>query len=166
MENKEKGQSLFEVLFAIAISALVVAGVASLASVSVRNSSYSRNNSIATRFAQEATEWLRSERDADWTTFLTNVRASATYCLDSLSWTNTGICTSAEAVSGTTIFFREVTFTCLKENLAPPPPFTSAVCADPDINNVEAKVEVSWTDAQGIHSVTTNTRFTDWILLN
>ena len=68
--NKKKitnfGQSLFEVVFAVAIAAMILVGIVSLATTSTRNSIFSRNNSQATKYAQEVVEWLREERDKDW----------------------------------------------------------------------------------------------------
>lgn len=135
--NKKKnirGQSLFEIIFAVAIAALIMTAVVVLSTDSVRNSSFSRNQTLASRLAQEAHEWLRSERDSDWTTFAGRV---GTTCLGALSWS--GSC----AVTGTP-FSREVTLTLINPT------------------TVEADIIVSWTDGQGTHEVRSVTRLTDW----
>jgi Tfp pilus assembly protein PilV len=160
-KNKtQKGQSLFEVLFSVAITALILTGVVSLATSAVRNSSFSRNNSVAARMAQEANEWLRSQRDTDWATFYSYVSSYQNYCLNNLNWTNTGSCNTSsvsDSVGGSSIFFREVNFMC-------GPNFNNwmSECVTSDPDTIEAQVSVSWTDSQGEHTVSTSTRFTDW----
>ncbi|SRR4030043_248599 len=136
------GQSLFEVVVAVGLSALILTGVVSLAAGSIRNSSYSRNNAQATKYAQEALEWLRGQRDADWDAFATH----------SLTTGNpTDLCSSPMGWGGTcpipnTIFSRNVILTTDSGNS--------------DI--IDAVVTVSWSDAQGTHQVKSNTRFTNW----
>lgn len=139
-----KGQSLFEVIFAIAIAAIILVGIVALAATSVRNSSFARNQSLATRYVQEASEWLRAERDADWTAF--SAKSSAVsgtdWCLSSLSWPgSSGNC--GPPITGT-IFARE----------------TKLIEETTEI--VRAEINVVWNDAQGVHTTRSVARFTDW----
>ena len=46
--DMQSGQSLFEVVFAIAVVAIIISGVVALSATTVRNSSFSRNNALAT----------------------------------------------------------------------------------------------------------------------
>jgi type II secretory pathway pseudopilin PulG len=136
------GQSLLEVVVAVGISALILVAVASLAAGSVRTSSYNRNNAQATKYAQEALEWLRTQRDEDWDTF-------ASY--SSTSGVTTNLCTSPISAWGGTcpianIFFRSTTLTMDASNS--------------DI--IDAVVSVTWTDSQGVHEVRSATKFTNW----
>lgn len=137
------GQSLFEVVFALAITALILTGVVSLSAMTIRNSDYSKNNALATKYAQEAVEWLRGQRDTDWTTFYTHSGTTPVVtCLGTSPITSWGgSCT----ISGT-VFSRSVTLTTDSANL--------------DI--IEAMITVSWTDGNGEHRVTSTTRFTHW----
>ena len=66
------GQSLFEVVVALAISTLVIIAVVSLAALSIRNTDFSKNKTLASKYAQDATEWLRGQRDADFDAFASN----------------------------------------------------------------------------------------------
>lgn len=151
--KKEGGQSMFEVVVAIAISALIIVTIVSLVSNSIRNAVFSRNNSQAASYGQEATEWLRTERDNDIATFITKVSAEApattTYCLAELSWPAqpSSFCDST-FITGTE-FSRKAVF---------------SVRFDPVSGKtvIEADIGVSWTDAQGLHQVTNATSFTDW----
>lgn len=156
-----KGQSLFELIFAIAIATIILTGIVSLASVSVRNSTSSRDNALANRYAQEAIEWLRLQRDAvDWTTF--SGYAGATnkdWCLkvsppaggfdEASGGAKEGACSTGDEINSNTIYLRDI-------NLA-------LIDVDGTLGDgVEAVVTVSWADSQGTHSVTQATKFTDW----
>lgn len=143
------GQSLFELVVAIAISALIIVTIVSLVSNSLRNATFSRNSNQAAAYAQQTAEWLRTQRDSDITTFLANV-ATPTYCFPALPtqspWVITGACTADEIIAGTS-FYREVRFN------------TTLVGGK---TVVEADIVVYWTDAQGLHQVTSANNFTDW----
>lgn len=138
-----KGQSLFEVVFAIGVSALIITAVVVLASNAVANSTFSKNKALAGRFTQEAVEWLRSERDSDWDTFYANA-ALTSRCLPSLDWSQQGPCGPSDTLTANENFKREATFSVV------------------DISNVEVKVRVYWEDGRGLHEVSTVTNFTDW----
>ena len=138
------GQSLFEVVLALGLIAMIIVTVVSLASVSIRNSSFSRYKSLATRYSQETLEWLRGERDSGWTTFVTHAQ-TPTFCFPSLSWAlaKVGVCGADDKISGTPLK-REIGFTII------------------DLENIETSVKVYWTDAQGYHESKSVTDFTNW----
>lgn len=141
----QKGQSLFEVVVAIAISALIIVTIVSLVSNSLRNATFAKNNAQAASLGQQATEWLRTERDTDVAAFMTNV-TTLTWCFKDLAWTITGPCLDPQNIPET-LFYREGHFV------------TSLVGGK---TVVAADIVVSWTDAQGLHQVTSATNFTDW----
>jgi len=140
----EKGQSLFEVVLALAVAALIIIAIVALATISIRNANFSRNQSLTTRYAQEAIEWLRGQRDEDWDAFAARA-LTPLWCLKSLSWTDAkiGECGSSDFIFDT-IFKREISFTIL------------------DASNIDTAVKVYWEDAQGLHETKTVTTFTDW----
>lgn len=142
---REKGQSLFEVVVALAISAVIIIALVSLVSNSVRNAVFSRNSTQAALMAQEAIEWLRGERDNDTAAFLVNVQIP-TYCLMNLNWNQSGSCGTNDFIAGTS-FIREVAFSL------------STISGK---TLVQADVTISWRDTQGIHEVKNSTNFTDW----
>lgn len=156
-----KGQSLFEVVVAIAISALVLGGIVSLATNSIRNSAYSKNQSLASGYAQQATEWLRGQRDSDIASFFDKagpVGGTTTYCLsDSLAAdlkSRNSVASSSSCIDTiiNTGFIRWVTFS----------PTTKPSPSGGTLNLVEADVTVTWSDSQGLHKVTSATSFSDW----
>lgn len=141
-----RGQSLFEVVVALAISALIIVTLVSLVSSAIRNSNFSKNKSLAARYAGEVSEWLRGERDSDIDGFFGQRAISGlTYCLPSLApavWPTAGECGAGVVIPGT-LFFREVTFSGA-------------------VPTIQADISVEWTDSQGIHEVRNTTNFTDW----
>jgi len=143
-----KGQSLFEVLFAIAISGIILVGVVSLATNSVRNTTYSKNKTNADLYIQGAVNWLRQQRDLNWNDFVTHASSGGTtWCLIDLVWSaSSGGCGVNDYVTGSTYIKRELTLT-----------ITDAVGA-----NIQALVIVSWTDGQGMHEERVVTNFVDW----
>ncbi len=155
MKKNISGQSLFEIILALAISVLIITSLVTLAANAVRNSTYSKNKTQATRYSQEATEWLRGERDTNWDNLYDKaaVNPPQVYCMKSLSWADATIglgCSSNQVISGT-VFKREVSFerrTVLVGGLPK--------------NIIDASVRVYWQDAQGVHEVRSATSFTDW----
>ena len=83
--KSSEGQSLFEVIVALAVITLIVVTVVAVAGTSIRNVSFARNNEHATRFSQEAIEWVRSERDSGWDAFASRA-TQPVWCLQNLSW--------------------------------------------------------------------------------
>ncbi len=152
MKN-EKGQSLFEIVVALAVSTLIIVAIVALASTSIRNSSYSRNNTVATRYAQQTMEWLRSERDINWNDFYAVASATPSWCMTELDWTISNAkpnCSDNEFIPDT-FFYREVVFTAGTIDVSGVPK-----------QYVDAFVKVYWVDSQGEHQVSSTTRFSDW----
>ena len=141
--SRVAGQSLFEVVFAVGMSALIITAVVILATNAIANSTFSKNKSLAGRFTQEAVEWLRGQRDTDWEAFYTNAQISPR-CLPSLAWNLTGPCGESDTINSNSNFKREADFSLIGPE------------------NVEAKVKVYWEDGRGLHEVSTVTNFTDW----
>lgn len=142
----ERGQSLFELVIAIAISAIIIVALVSLAANSIRDATFSKNKTLASRYAQETTEWLRGQRDAGNAAFFdTYAIPGRVFCFQNLAWTVSGACTSNDTISQTP-FIREVSF---------------PVCNSCPAGLVEVDVTVTWTDAQGDHVVQNSTSFSD-----
>jgi Tfp pilus assembly protein PilV len=146
------GQSLFEVIFALAIAAVVLVALVALSATSIRNSTYSKNSIQATQLAQETTEWLRGQRDTDWTSFVARASSSGTsWCFPSqpLSWPGSPSVSCTTPITNT-VFTRAVTLTSLD------------IDSNTIIDTVDADITISWTDSQGQHNSKNRARFTDW----
>lgn len=141
-----QGQSIYEVILAIGIVTSVLVAIVTLVVITQKNALLAKNRAEGLRLIQEASEWLRSERNADWNLFYTNA-ANATWCLNDLSWANTGGCTTSEFVTGMEPFRRQVTFT--RATL-------------PNGLQVKADIDILWLDQQGSHTTRSSTYFTNW----
>lgn len=145
------GQSLFELILAIGISALIIVGMVSLVNNSLQNSVFSKNQAEASQYAESATEWLRGQRDNNITTFITHATTPPlSWCLIDSSLTDTSWNTHNTCGSTTitgTIFIREVDF-------------VHTVVSGKDVYT--ANLTVKWTDSKGTHTVNNSTAFTDW----
>lgn len=144
-----KGQSIFEVVLALGVITAISIGIVSLTVNSIRNASFSKYKTLAGRYAQEATEWLRSQRDTDFDEFQTNALVSPEIpkCFSGLDWTGrVGSCNEEDKIAGTPLFRVIV--------------FNSTTISGKTV--IEADVKVYWNDSQGYHEVNSATTFTDW----
>lgn len=144
-----RGQSMFELLTAVSITALILMALISLSTVSVRNTTTSTDASVANRFAQEAVEFVRNERDTSgWDTFASTYTSigGTQYCVDNSppDWSSPGSCASTNYISGT-IYRRDLVLTKRSVEEA-----------------VDYTVTVSWDTAQGEKYATISSTLTDW----
>ena len=149
---EERGQSLFELVLSVGISALIIVVLVSLVNNALQNAAFSRNETLASKYSQAATEWLRGQRDSRIDTFISNARSSpSSWCLRDVplsdtSWNLHNACTSSQTITNTP-FTRQVNFT------------VRTVSGKTIVN---AEVRVAWTDSKGTHAVTSSTDFSDW----
>jgi Tfp pilus assembly protein PilV len=146
--NLQKGQSLFEVVLALGVIALILVAIISLTLVSVRNTNFTKNKSLATRYSEDTEEWLRIQKTSNWSQ-LTTYAAVSKRCMPDLDWTTARI-GSCDPVSTTdniagTIFDREISLSVNNQK-----------------TEVTADVSVSWTDAQGFHKSSSSVVFQNW----
>jgi len=77
-----KGQSMFEVVFALGIIALITIAIVSVSTVAIRNNIASKNKSLANKYLNEMNEWLRAERDKSFPTIYGHgSNGGSPYCL-------------------------------------------------------------------------------------
>ncbi len=167
---RNSGQSLFELVVAIGIVGLILLTLVSLATLSVRNASQSRNDAEAARLGQEMIEWLRHERDTNWTLFVTQSTTIPKRCApgqagSSYQWTDThaGGCNQSSSTDRiSNLYFRELNFCPTEINECVNDLSFSDTNTDGFVDRVPVVVKVYWTDAQGYHEVKNTTYFTDW----
>lgn len=71
--RREKGQSLVEVLIALAVILVVVLALVVAVTYSIRNAAFGRNQALATKYAQENLERIRAYKEQNtWATFTAN----------------------------------------------------------------------------------------------
>jgi len=145
---REKGQSLFEIIIAIAVIAVALTAILGLGTQALGNSSTSQKRTQATRATAQAMEWIRAERDTSWDEFVEQYASTSgeVWCLDSvqLGWNNKGPCGPGEILDDT--FRREATLTVRSG----------------DDRVVEVEVVTLWEDRGETLRVRTDTALTDW----
>ena len=165
-KKNEYGQSLFEILFALAIMAMIGVAVVSLSVSAVRNNIYANNKTLANKYNLEGQEWLRRLRDDSFSDLWDHAKplsVTKTYCLSTLdyppgNWWNQSDhdCDSQnvdDVIPGTQ-FTRHLDLK--KINL------TDAFHNGDENESIKAVFVVEWTDGQGDHDSTTETFLTDW----
>lgn len=128
MMGNMKGQTLIEVLVALATAGIVITAITVVVSASLNNAQFTKNQNAATNYAQQGMELVRQLRDSDIVTFRTY---SGTYCL-AKNQTTLGIPQSTCSSANVDIFTRSVVI-------------TQGGCA---ANNAQVSVSVAWTDGK------------------
>lgn len=67
--KNENGQSLIEVLVALAVMVIVILALVRVTTVSIRNATFAKNRALATKYAQEWIEETRKSRDNNSVSF-------------------------------------------------------------------------------------------------
>ncbi|HLD92135.1 MAG TPA: hypothetical protein VI795_01925 [Patescibacteria group bacterium] len=143
-----KGQSLFEVILAIFIITLIVVAVVILSTNSISNSLASRNKTLASKYTQEAIEWLRKQKESDYIDFKEKATPGFTYCLiATLNWNRPAVCGPGQTIDANSIFRREVSFSKEEDVI--------------DKYIIIADVVTYWDDSKGRHEARSITYFSD-----
>lgn len=135
MKRCERGQSLIEILLAFAIAAIVITGITFAVTSSVKNATFSKNQNLASSYAQEGMEIVRAIRDRSWSSFV-SLPGGPNKCLPQNSSRlvqRIGPDCNGEGNIG--IFIRAVTLNNNSANC------TSAA------NNTKVTVQVKWGDS-------------------
>jgi len=142
----EDGQTLLEVLLAFSISILFLSSVVVGIVTSLNNIQYTKNQDLATSYAQEGLEVVRQIRDSSWYNIssLKDYGSNEKYCIDkelTLQEIPYGEnCVDNNGIGENGIFSREVIF---EHN-------SSSCCSDSGctVEGSKATVTVSWTDSK------------------
>lgn len=76
--TNEKGQSLVEVVVALAVVVLAITALVRVTVTSIRNANFAKNRALATKYAQEWIEEARQLRDEQGDDFFTDTFAANT----------------------------------------------------------------------------------------
>lgn len=71
-KSLERGQTLIEALVALAVAVMVISAISAAVTTSLSNAQYSKNQNIATHYAEEGMEYMRKLRNQDWNQYLAN----------------------------------------------------------------------------------------------
>lgn len=77
-----RGQTLIEVLVALALAALIISAISIAVITSLNNAIFSKNQNSATQYAQEGMEIMKRLKDTNWNTFNNYGVSVNNYCLD------------------------------------------------------------------------------------
>ena len=147
---KKKAFSLIEVLVFITILSLFFVAAMTVTTFSLRNMKASEYKILAAHLAEEGMEWVKSEKEADWSQFTIHGSLSGTtYCLNSLDWDtpNPDGCKESYDLGKPAIFKRE-----LKVDNQTGNPITAT----------DIELTVSWTDGTTVFNVPVKTVLTVW----
>ena len=86
-------QIIIELVIALAVAMVAIVALIQSTTKSISNSTYSKSQTTANQLATEAVEWLRYEKNKSWPDFSAK---NGTYCLNTLDWNTTGVCTTGE----------------------------------------------------------------------
>ena len=140
------------------VAVLILAGIVHIITLSIRNTTFARTQAEATRYAKDAVEWLKKEKDKGWSVFQTNAQlpsggapSTKYFCFTAdplaLPWPSEALrCVTSDdddKISGTQ-FWREVKF------------------AQKDATTVDVLVTITWEGSAGKHSSTISTKLTNW----
>lgn len=139
-----RGQTLIELLAALAIAVVVIVAIIALSTKALSNINFARTQSEANRYANELMEWLRSQRDESWSTFASKTGARCFPSSPISSWPLSGVCSSGNVISGTQLLRSAV------------------LTLDAGTNTMTVAITVSWIDDKGTHSTNLNTKLTQW----
>lgn len=119
---------MIEALVALGLAVVIISAIANIVITSLNNTTYSKNQNLATVHAQEGIETVRKLVNQSYTEFK-RVYTGSSYCLDENDnlLLSSGSCNAVK----TGIFIREVGFE-----------HESADCQ----GNLEARIKVSWSD--------------------
>ena len=125
-----KGQTLIEALIALGAAVVIISAIAVVVITSVSNSDFSKYQNLATQYAQQGIDIMRSQSESDWTSF--TVKAG-TFCL-SKGTANLGApVTNCNTPNVDNFFVREVIITQ-----------ASASCQ----GSAKVAVDVSWSSGK------------------
>lgn len=135
----KKGFSLVEVLVFTTVLSLFFVTAMAVATYNIRNTKVQEDRILATRYAEEVVEWLRYEKESDWSIFVTHDAGATgkTYCLNNynLDWSiglSCGDVYPDDYSLGTPGIFKRELY--IKNSGAPP------------VNEIDTTVTVYWKD--------------------
>jgi len=143
----QSGQTLVEAIVVIGMVMLLVTGLISGTTASLKSSQSGKARSDATKSAQDGMEIIRLIRDNNWTT-VTSHANGLTYCLESDGTIIGGSC-DGNIKTVDTKLTRTVVFTWLPDNINPN-------------TTIDVHVTVSYQEGESTKTVSLDTYLTQW----
>jgi len=148
--HQKLGQSLFEIVLALGLMTLIMIAIVAVATISITNSSFAKNQTLATRYSEATLEWVRNQKEESWNNFkLLSLSGlmEQTICFPELSWdsASVGECSDTENITDT-LLKREIDFSIV----------------DVEQTTIEVLVRIYWIDSKGYHEANSTTNLTNW----
>ncbi len=142
------GFSLIEVLVFVSVLALFFVVAVAVTTATIRNMQVSEHKIIATHYAEELSNWITSQKEADWYTFTNNYTSTSgkTYCFKDLSWSINRSCSGSSEMLNS-FYNRYAVFT--------------ADIAPPNTTQVTVTITVSWPEPNGTPNGTHSVQITN-----
>ncbi len=140
INNNKKGQTIIEGVVALSAIIVVLTAISIATITSLNNSQFIKNQSLASKLAQQTMEGFRYVRNNDPNTFF-NVYVSNSYCMNAAGTLSAPPC-AADNYSGAS-FVRAVNFTS-----------SSPYCS----NGTQVEIKISWTSGKCLNT-TQDTRY-------
>ncbi len=146
-----QGQSLIEIIIAMAVAVVIVISLVGLTIVSLRNSQFARSQTAATKLTQEAMEKIRLWRDTSWTDFSSKV--GNTYllgnnCQLSPSFSCATILSACPITGNETSLINDQFLRC-------------ATLAAAGTDRINVTVATVWRDSKGVHQSSASSIFSN-----
>jgi type II secretory pathway pseudopilin PulG len=143
IKHSAQGQSLIEVVVAIAVVILIVSGLIIAVISSLRSAQSSKARSVSTKLTQDGIESIRNLRDSGWATFISKSSATS-WCLGTDGLLTDHPPCPQNIVTGGITFIRTV------------------LIADTGGDQATVTVTVTWTEGQTAKNSTVTTVLTKW----
>lgn len=92
MLKKTSGVTIIEILIMTVFITVLFLAVATVTSVSLKTAKVNEHKILATHFAEELREWIRGEKERDWTDFVSTKMGTWCFTNKTLSWESTSEC--------------------------------------------------------------------------
>lgn len=139
-----RGQTLIELIMALGAGVLIVIAIIGGVVAAGKNSQFAKNQSLATRYAQEGVELIRSQRDKlGWSTLYADYSGKPQCIAGGGIFSDKG---NSCGNNVATIFSRDATF----------------IDDTGNGTKLSISVTVSWQDSSGTHQSTQTTLLTSW----
>ncbi len=136
------GFTIIEVLIFISIISLLFVSVSYIMTSTLRDATSNRHRILASYYSNSAKEWLSSERETDWQTFMSHASTSGTrYCFNTstdINWPLPNACSNYDTQG----YKRDILLTL-----------------NQDQTQVTVNIIVSWNDGPNFYKVTNDTIF-------
>ena len=151
------GTTLLEVIFTIAVIGMVLGALITAVNYGLSNAQYARNKALATKYGQEAVEWLREQRNLNWYELYDNKSCPSSvgcvsYCLPDLStlvdfsyWPSPVACSAGAVITDQFLLFHR-----------------EMILVRDGTDKITVQVRVFWQQGNRDSEITLNTYLTRW----